>query len=120
MSQQPLDFSEIRRTAIAALFSDDVLTDYLVLKGGNALNLVYGITSRSSIDLDFAMAQDFEDSEDARRRLFGALQNRFDAAGYKVFDEKFEPRPDLKGPDEKPWWSELVEEGRIRSLLQTD
>ncbi len=106
MPQQSLDLSEIRRIAIAALFSDDVLTEHLVLKGGNALNLVYGITSRSSVDLDFAMSRDFEDSKDASRRVFAALRDRFDAAGYIVFDESFEPRPDLegKGPDEKPWW----------------
>jgi hypothetical protein len=42
--RKKLDLAEIRRTAIAALFPDDVLTDYLVLKGGNALDLVYGIT----------------------------------------------------------------------------
>jgi predicted nucleotidyltransferase component of viral defense system len=83
-----LDLAEIRRTAIAALFSDDVLTDYLVLKGGNALDLVYGITSRASIDLDFAMGRDFDDFEDARRRAFAALRNRFDIAGYSMFDEK--------------------------------
>jgi len=50
-----LDFAQIRRAAIAALFSDDVLTEYLVLKGGNALDLIYGITSRTSMDLDFSM-----------------------------------------------------------------
>ena len=104
MPEKKLDLGEIRRTAIAALFSDDVLTEYLVLKGGNALNLIYGITSRASIDLDFAMGRDFKDSEDARRRVFSALHDRFDAAGYVVFDERFEAVPVLKGPDEKPWW----------------
>lgn len=100
MPAAEIDLAHIRRTAIAALFSDDVLAEYLVLKGGNALNLVYGITSRTSIDLDFAIARDFEDSADARRRAFAALHDRFDAAGYIVFDEKFEVCPDLDGPDE--------------------
>jgi predicted nucleotidyltransferase component of viral defense system len=119
---KPLDLSEIRRTAIAALFSDDVLINYLVLKGGNALNLVYGITSRASIDLDFAMKQDFEDSEDARRRIFSALRDRFDAAGYVVFDENFEVCPHLDGPDEKPWWGgyavsfKLIERQKYQSF----
>lgn len=123
MPENKLDFAQIRRTAIEALFSDDVLTEYLVLKGGNALNLVYGITSRASIDLDFAMGQDFENSEDARRRVFLALQNRFDAAGYVVFDEEFEVCPDLQGgPDEKPWWGgyqisfKLIERQKYQSL----
>jgi hypothetical protein len=39
-ARKKLDLAEIRRTAITALFSDDVLTDYLVLKGGNVLDLV--------------------------------------------------------------------------------
>ena len=39
-----MDFAEIRRVTITALFSDHVLYERLVLKGGNALSLVYGIT----------------------------------------------------------------------------
>jgi predicted nucleotidyltransferase component of viral defense system len=105
MPERKLDYAQIRRTAIAALFSDDVLTDYLVLKGGNALDIVYGITSRTSMDLDFSMKEDFEDSTDARERFFSALRDRFDAVGYVLFDERFAARPELKGADdEKPWW----------------
>lgn len=48
-----MDFATIRRTAIIALFADDELADMLALKGGNALSLVHGITSRTSVDLDF-------------------------------------------------------------------
>ena len=104
MPPKKLDYAEIRRTAITALFSDDVLTECLVLKGGNALDLVYGITSRTSLDLDFSMSRDFEDYPDARRRLFSSLHDRFDAIGYVVFDERLAPRPELIGADEKPWW----------------
>jgi predicted nucleotidyltransferase component of viral defense system len=121
--KRELDLAEIRRTAITALFSDDVLTEYLVLKGGNALNLVHGITSRASIDLDFAMGQDFKDFEDGRSRVFAALRNRFEIAGYSIFDEKFEVCPDLKGAhDERPWWGgyevqfKLIERGQYRLL----
>lgn len=65
-----MDFDEIRRVTITALFSDEVLFEHLVLKGGNALSLVYGLTDRTSLDLDFSMDADFPDIEDARRRLF--------------------------------------------------
>ena len=122
MAQNKIDLTEIRRTAITALFSDELLTESLVLKGGNALNLVYGITSRSSIDLDFGMRQDFPDFEDAKSRLFLALHNRFDAIGYTVFDEVFEKCPQLKGSDEKPWWGgylisfKLIDRQKYQSL----
>ena len=35
-----MDFEEIRRQTIIALFSDDVLFDQIVLKGGNALGIL--------------------------------------------------------------------------------
>ena len=35
-----MDFDQIRRLTIVALFSDDELSERLVLKGGNALSLV--------------------------------------------------------------------------------
>ena len=99
-----MDFDEIRRVTITALFSDEVMLEQLVLKGGNALSLVYGLTERTSLDLDFSMEADFLDIEDARRRLFHAVKDRFDAIGYVVFDEVLEPKPRLDAADEKPWW----------------
>jgi len=55
-----MDFATIRRTTIIALFADDELAGMLALKGGNALSLVHGITSRTSVDLDFSITQDFQ------------------------------------------------------------
>jgi hypothetical protein len=100
-----LDFEKIRRITITALFADDDLLDLLVLKGGNALTLVHRISTRTSLDLDFSMHQDFPDQEDAKRRIFRALKDRFDSAGFVVFDEKLESRPNLHdAEDTKPWW----------------
>ncbi len=120
--QVHMDFAEVRRVAITALFSDDLLIDRLVLKGGNALSIVYGITQRTSLDLDFSMAGDFEDFDDARDRLFRALRDRFDAKGLVVFGERFEPKPRLNQADEKPWWGgyelrlKLIERAKYESL----
>lgn len=99
-----MDFYEIRRVAITAIFSDDLLLQHLVLKGGNALSLIYDLGSRASLDLDFSMHADFPDFEDARQRLFQALHDRFDAHDFVVFDEQLEPKPRLDGEDTKPWW----------------
>jgi len=54
-----MNFEDIRKLTITALFGDDFLFDQLVLKGGNAMNLVLGISPRVSLDLDFSMASDF-------------------------------------------------------------
>lgn len=99
-----MDFEEIRRVTITALFSDEVLLEQLVLKGGNALSLVHGLSERTSLDLDFSMDADFADVEDARRRIFYAVKDRFDAIGYVVFDEILEAKPRLGAVDEKPCW----------------
>lgn len=52
---------QIRLTILTALFSGDELCRHLVLKGGNALSLAYGVGDRTSPDLDFSIADDFDD-----------------------------------------------------------
>ena len=99
-----MDFATIRRTTIIALFADDELAGMLALKGGNALSLVHGITSRTSVDLDFSIAQDFPDFPRAKERIFRVLKDRFDSAGYVAFDEKLIPKPRIDGEDLMPWW----------------
>lgn len=100
-----MKFEEIRRLTITALFADDTLSEQLVLKGGNALTIVHKIGDRTSLDLDFSMAEDFPDLEEAKRKIFATLRDRFDSAGYVVIDERLEVKPDLRGAeDKKPWW----------------
>jgi hypothetical protein len=98
---------EIRKTIIIAIASDEKLMERLVLKGGNALDIVYRIGERSSLDVDFSMAGDFRDEDELevmRERLFSALRDRFDSLGYAVFDEKLEHRPrDQGGPGLTVW-----------------
>jgi predicted nucleotidyltransferase component of viral defense system len=69
--------------------------EHLVLKGCNALALIYGVSTRTSLDLDFSMSSDFLDVAEAPERIFMAIRNRFDAVGLVVFDEKLEPKPRL-------------------------
>jgi predicted nucleotidyltransferase component of viral defense system len=112
-----MDLDEIRHLTIIALFADDRLMNQIVLKGGSALNLIYQLSSRTSADLDFSIDQDFEDIAEIGRRIFRSLKDRFDSAGYIVFDERLEPKPRLDHPDESPWWGgyelsfKLIEKG---------
>jgi Nucleotidyl transferase AbiEii toxin, Type IV TA system len=88
-----MNFTEIRRRTIIAPFSDDVLSDELVLKGGNAISLIYGFGGRTSLDLDFSIEDDFKDVDDIRQHIFTALKQKFKEVGFTVFDEKFDRRP---------------------------
>ena len=98
-----MDLADIRRLVIIAMFSDDALFNRLVLKGGNAISLVYGYGSRSSLDVDFSVDGDFNDLAETARRIEAALTDRFRSVGYMLFDYSFAPRPSV-GARRKVGW----------------
>ena len=98
-----LGLTEIRKLTITALFSDDELFDQLVLKGGNAISLVLGISPRDSLDLDFSLEADFQDPNSIRARMARALTSRFKVVGLIPFDVRLTPRPSEQRPDQPPW-----------------
>jgi len=97
-----MDLKGIRKLIITAIFSDDVLYDTLVLKGGNALNIIYQVGARASVDIDLSMSSDFKDLDEIRTRLFSALKDRFDSKGYTIFDESLQPKP-TQNPIDPEW-----------------
>jgi predicted nucleotidyltransferase component of viral defense system len=99
----PVDLADVRRLVIIAMFSDDLLFGKLVLKGGNAISLVYKYGTRGSLDVDFSIEGEFDDTEDAARRITRALVDRFDAAGFIVFDCAFGPRPLVPSAQNPKW-----------------
>jgi len=107
------DLKEIRREMIAALFSDEKLVEHLVLKGGNALELVHQLISRGSVDIDFSISGQFDDIADIRNRIFRALQDRFVMNDLVVFDERFEAVHNIVGPDPIPWWGGYIAEFKL-------
>ncbi|HUY81618.1 MAG TPA: nucleotidyl transferase AbiEii/AbiGii toxin family protein [Acidobacteriaceae bacterium] len=117
-----IDYRQIRRIAITAIFSDDVLFGRVVLKGGNALSLALGLSKRTSLDLDFSIENDFEDIDDTRDRVQRALKNRFLAAGFVVFDFKFEAKPSVVPAGQSLRWGgymasfKVVEKQKYESL----
>jgi predicted nucleotidyltransferase component of viral defense system len=116
-----LDHNEIRRLAITAVFADDYFFERVVLKGGNALALALGISGRTSLDLDFSIENDFEDADEAGRRLEAALSRRFASVGLIVFDFEFGARPFTPNTETPRWGGyaaafKLMEEERYRRL----
>jgi hypothetical protein len=97
---------QIKRLVVIAMFSDDELMDRLVLKGGNALDIVMKISTRASVDVDFSMPGDFPLGQQNafRHRVERALKSVFNPEGYEVFDLKMEERPEEITADIAEFW----------------
>lgn len=90
-----INIDDIKRLTLRALMADDILMQGLVLKGGNALQLAYDITSRGSIDIDFSMEREFSEEDFGRltRVLGDLLNNEFVREGLVAYDVKFIHKP---------------------------
>jgi hypothetical protein len=97
---------KIKGAALVAMVSDDELMDILVLKGGNALNLVHKLSTRNSMDLDFSMEKDFFDGQmDKLQRTFQrVLDKSFSTLHLKVFDVVFMKKPEELPDELKSFW----------------
>ena len=116
-----MDLTDIRRVVIIAMFSDDTLFAQLALKGGNALNLIYELGSRSSVDVDLSLEKDFVNFDDAKDRIFRALSARFAEVGLRLFDERFSKKPPETTVGAEKWGGyqvefKLMEEDRFRAM----
>lgn len=108
-------YEKIRRLTIIALFSDDDLMDKLVLKGGNALDIVYQIATRASWDLDFSIEDEFEKDEliALKEKIERVLRHTFLQENYVVFDVTFSEKPRLISDEMKDFWGGYVIEFKI-------
>lgn len=115
-----MDFAEIRSLVIVALFAEDRLLDQLVLKGGNAINLIYGYGSRSSLDVDCSIDGDFANLDEVRHLLFRSLQTRFRELNHEVFDFSLEARPLVQRTGANDRWGGYTAEFKIiqRGLIE--
>lgn len=98
---KPGDAEAIRLIAMKAVSAALPGPAGLILKGGNALSLVYGIGGRTSLDLDYSLRGDFPDVRQAEIRIVECLVAGFRNAGYHLFDVRFLLRP--PEPHES-WW----------------
>jgi predicted nucleotidyltransferase component of viral defense system len=87
---------------VTAIASDEELLERLVLKGGNALQLVHKLGARASKDFDFSMEDDISDVAQLAARLESALIRRFEIEGYRIFDFTCQPRPSINPNPQVP------------------
>jgi len=106
----------IKKLAIVALVSDDYLMEQLVLKGGNAIDLVHSISGRASMDLDFSMPGDFGEGQLDRIKasIDQLLARAYEKEDLLPFDIKITQKPEKIGPiDEMEFWGGYVIEFKL-------
>jgi predicted nucleotidyltransferase component of viral defense system len=118
------NFEKIKRLALIAMFSDDDLMEMFVLKGGNALDIVYNITYRASADLDFSIMNEFKQEQigSIEGKIRKVLTETFKTGGYEVFDISFTQKPQKVSPEIANFWGgyqiefKIIETERYKKL----
>ncbi|MBN1407694.1 MAG: nucleotidyl transferase AbiEii/AbiGii toxin family protein, partial [Calditrichaceae bacterium] len=67
---------EMRKLILHALYEDEWLYHQLILKGGNALSMIYKVGMRTSLDLDFSISSDFPDPNKVSKIIYKALEKK--------------------------------------------
>jgi hypothetical protein len=112
MTLEVLD--KIKRIILIGLVSDDELMETLVLKGGNALSMIYGLNNRGSYDLDFSMEDDFnEEIKIVMDKIEKNLASAFSDEGYTLFEFKYSEQPHIISEDVKSFWGGYYIEFKI-------
>jgi hypothetical protein len=98
------DLQTLKREVILALFADNALMQQLVLKGGNLLDVVYGISTRPSRDIDLSICGEVEDLDRFRGTIAKALGKWFEPKGYVVFDVNAREEPKSLTEEFRAFW----------------
>jgi predicted nucleotidyltransferase component of viral defense system len=101
-----ISIEKVKKLAIIALVSNDYLMDTLVLKGGNAIELVSKGSGRASLDLDFSIPGDFEPASfgEIRENVIRSLNDTFHEEGFPVFDVQFIKNPPVEYDLKLAFW----------------
>ncbi len=123
----PFDLAKIekiRKLAIQAIVSNDILMEKLILKGGSAIDLIHRFANRASMDLDFSIEGDFNSNEQAalRNQVEKLLKDTFLEAGMIVHDFILEERPKRIADHLADFWGgyeitfKVIEKARFEKL----
>lgn len=113
----------IKKMVVIAIFSDDYFMNVFVLKGGNAIDLAYKISSRASIDIDVSMESDFNiDFEEVKEKLEKNITATLAEKKYIVFDFNLIKQPRNQSSDKDAFWGgykvdfKIIKEDKFKEL----
>ena len=92
--------------------------DKLILKGGNALDLIHKIAERASFDLDFSIEDSFDDSQlpALEAKIDRLLTSAFLQQKYHIFDVSLRKKPNKIKPEFDSFWGGYKIEFKLISL----
>lgn len=99
-----LTIDTVVQTSLVAIYSRDLLSGKMFLKGGQALRIKENLISRFSADMDFSSPDKISNEDAFFALLEDALKTEFNQCGYYVFDLKWSRRPKIKKEDTPDFW----------------
>lgn len=97
-------FDDIKKAIVLGLFSNDYLLEKLVLKGGNALSLVYSISTRASLDIDLSIPDAFDNFESVSDQIKFGLDRSFEQLSLVLFDFSMSEEPQVVSEHLAGFW----------------
>ena len=114
--------NQIKTIIINSLYEDDQLADFFVLKGGTLLELIWGVTKRPSIDIDFSLTVDNRSvisEQNIAQRIEDVLKKGFEqgleSERYYLFDYKFKEKPKVQDQKYASFWGGYEIEFKLSS-----
>ncbi len=105
-TEESVWIERVKKLTVIGIFSDEVLLHRFVLKGGNAIDLVFQVSSRASMDIDLSMSNDFtaDELQDVKTRIRLGLEKAFRSINIMPFDIELVPRPSVVTQDLASFW----------------
>ena len=89
---------------LIAIYSHDVLSEKMYLKGGQALRLIHGLKSRLSRDSDFSFSDKIDKEKIFFKYLESAIREEFLKSRLYVIDFKPTRKPKIKKTEAPDFW----------------
>jgi predicted nucleotidyltransferase component of viral defense system len=97
-----IDF--VVETTLTAIYSQNIFSENLYLKGGQALRIKENLRNRFSADIDFSTPTTIGEHEIFFEMIEAGLNKEYYEEGYYVFDFKFSRKPKYKKEGTPDFW----------------
>lgn len=99
-----MTIQEIIKQSVLALYSNKLITDTLILKGGTALSISENLCKRTSTDIDFSVSDEISNPEQFFEEIRKTLIGHFKTKDHELFDFSYSKRPSRRTERTPDFW----------------